>query len=43
MEKFHPHIHALVSDELFRKSQTFYVAPKGDILPLQEIFRARVG
>ena len=42
MEKFHPHIHALVSDGLFRKSGTFYVMPKVELEPLEEIFRAKV-
>lgn len=32
MEKFPPHIHALVSDGLFRKSQTFWGALKVGIL-----------
>ena len=42
MEKYHPHLHALVSDGLFRKSGTFYVMPKTDLAPLEEIFRAKV-
>jgi len=42
MEKFHPHLHALVSDGLFRKSGTFYVMPKADLGPCEEIFRAKV-
>ena len=42
MQKYHPHLHALVSDGLFRKSGTFYVMPKADLAPLEEIFRAKV-
>ena len=42
MQKYHPHLHALVSDGLFRKSGTFYVMPKADLTPLEEIFRAKV-
>ena len=42
MEKFHPHLHAMVSDGLFRKSGVFYVMPKVDLEPLEEIFRAKV-
>ena len=42
MEKFHPHLHAFVSDGLFRKSGVFYVMPKVDLGPLEEIFRAKV-
>jgi len=42
MEKFHPHLHTMVSDGLFRKSGTFYVMPKVDLEPLEEIFRAKV-
>ena len=41
-EKFHPHIHAIVADGLFRKTGTFYVMPDVDLKPLEEIFRAKV-
>jgi hypothetical protein len=41
-EKFHPHIHAIVSDGLFAKTATFYVMPEVDLKPLEEIFRANV-
>lgn len=41
-EKFHPHIHAIVSDGLFAKNQTFYVMPRVDVRPLEQIFRAEV-
>jgi len=36
------HLHAFVSDGLFRKSGVFYVMPKVDLGPLEEIFRAKV-
>ncbi len=42
MQKYHPHLHALVSDGLFRKSGAFYVMPKADLTHLEEIFRAKV-
>ncbi len=32
-EKFHPHIHAIVSDGLFRETGTFYVMPDVDLKP----------
>lgn len=41
-EKFHPHLHAIAADGLFRKSGTFYVMPDVDLKPLEEIFRAKV-
>ncbi len=41
-EKFHPHIHAIVSDGLFRETGTFYVMPEIDLKPLEDIFRASV-
>ncbi len=40
--KWHPHIHAIVADGLFRKSGVFHVMPKTDVLPLTELFRAAV-
>jgi len=40
--KFHPHLHALVTDSLFLESGYFYVMPKVDLHPLREIFRAHV-
>ena len=42
MEKFHPHLHAIVSNGLFRKSGTFYVMPKVDLAPLTQLFRVTV-
>ena len=41
-EKFHPHIHAIVSDGFFLKTGAFYVMPDVDLKPLEEIFRAKV-
>lgn len=41
-DRFHPHLHCLVSDGPFTKSGTFYVMPKGDLKSLEEIFRAKV-
>ncbi|GJQ60398.1 MAG: hypothetical protein D8M57_01750 [Candidatus Scalindua sp. AMX11] len=41
-EKFHPHIHAIVSDGLFRETGSFYVMPDVDLKPLEDIFRASV-
>ncbi len=41
-EKLHPHIHALVSDGLFRETGTFYVMPKVDLEALEDIFRANI-
>ncbi len=41
-EKFHPHIHAIVSDGLFLKTGAFYVMPDADLKPLEEMFRAKV-
>ncbi|MBW1714910.1 MAG: hypothetical protein JRJ77_03660, partial [Deltaproteobacteria bacterium] len=35
-EKFHPHIHAIVSDGLFARTGTFYVMPGVDLKPLEE-------
>ena len=40
--KWHPHIHSIVADGLFRRSGVFYVMPKLDITPLAELFRAGV-
>ena len=41
-EKFHPHIHAIVADGLFRKTGTFYVMPDVDLKPLEEIFHQKI-
>ncbi len=35
-EKFHPHLHAIVSDGLFARTGTFYVMPGVDLKPLEE-------
>jgi hypothetical protein len=41
-DKFHPHLHAIITDGLFNKKGTFYVMPKADLRSLEEIFRAGV-
>ena len=41
-EKYHPHLHAIVTDGLFTERGTFYVMPKVDSKPLEDIFRARI-
>lgn len=41
-EKFHPHLHAIATDGLFNKNGTFYVMPKTELKPLEELFRASV-
>src|SRR3989337_4039968 len=40
-EKFHTHIHAIVSDGLFLKTGAFYVMPDVDLAPLEEIFSGK--
>jgi ribosomal protein S27E len=41
--RWHPHLHAIVSDGLYMESGYFFVMPKNvDLQPLKEIFRARV-
>ena len=40
--RFHPHIHAIVSDGLFSKTGTLYVMPEVDLKPIEEMFRASV-
>ena len=39
--RFHPHLHAIAPDGLFRPSGTFYVLHKSD-RQLEEIFRSRI-
>ena len=41
-DKYHPHIHALVSNGLFTKKGMFYVTPDVDTKPLLEIFQAKL-
>ena len=41
-EKFHPHLHAIVSDGLFKDTGTFYVMRDIELKPLEELFRAEV-
>ena len=40
--RFHPHLHAIVADGLFRKSGSFYVLPRCEMKQLEEIFRSRI-
>jgi len=41
--RWHPHIHVLVADGLFRKNGLFYVMPRAaELRPLKELFRAEV-
>lgn len=41
-DKFHPHVHLIVNDGLFRDTGTFYVMRDVDLKPLEEIFKATV-
>jgi hypothetical protein len=41
-DKFHPHLHAIVTDGLFNKNGKFYVMAKAKLKPLKEIFRAEI-
>jgi len=41
-DKFHPHLHAIVTDGLFRDTGTFYVMRDVDLSPLENLFRAEV-
>lgn len=40
--KWHPHIHSIVADGLFRRSGVFHIMPRISIKPLAELFRAKV-
>lgn len=40
--RWHPHLHAQVTDGLFWESDYFFVMPKIDIRPLTELFRTYV-
>ncbi len=40
--KWHPHLHALATDGLFKNTGTFYVMRDVDLKPLEELFRAEV-
>jgi len=40
--KWHPHIHSITADGLFRSNGVFYVMPKVSIKPLAELFRTEV-
>jgi hypothetical protein len=39
---FHPHLHALVADGLFRRDGSFQLLPDAPLQPLEELFRAKV-
>ena len=39
---FHPHLHALVADGLITRDGLFHVMPDVSLVPLEELFRARV-
>ncbi len=41
-DKFHPHVHAIVTDGLFNGNALFYVMRETDLKPLEELFRAEV-
>ncbi len=40
--RWHPHVHVLLADGLFRENGVFYVMPKVDLAPLAELFRANI-
>ena len=40
--RYHPHLHVLATDGLFRDTGTFYVMKDVDLKPLEELFRAEV-
>ncbi len=40
--KWHPHIHSIVADGLFRRSGVFHVMPRVSTKPLAELFRANL-
>jgi hypothetical protein len=40
--RFHPHLHAIVADGLFRPNGTSYCLPKKDLKELEQIFRSKV-
>ena len=39
--RFHPHLHAIIADGLFRPNGTFYCLPRTELKALEEIFRSR--
>jgi len=41
-DKFHPHVHAIVTDGLFNGNGLFYVMRETDLKPLEDLFRAEV-
>ena len=40
--KWHPHIHSITADGLFRANGVFHVMPRVDTKPLAELFRAEI-
>jgi hypothetical protein len=40
--RFHPHLHLVAAEGLFRKNGVFHVAPRAPTQPLEDLFRARV-
>ncbi len=40
--KGHPHLHAIVTDGLFKDTGTFYMMKDVDLKPLEELFRAEL-
>ena len=40
--KYHPHLHVLATDGLFRDTGTFYVMKEVDLKPLEALFRAEL-
>ena len=40
--KFHPHLHVLSTNGLFKDTGTFYMRKNVDLKPLEEIFRAEL-
>ena len=41
-ERWHPHLHVLSTDGLFRDTGTFYVMKDVDLKPLEDLFRAEI-
>jgi hypothetical protein len=40
--RFHPHLHAIVADGLFRRGGSFYVLPRCEMKQLEKIFRSSI-
>ncbi|MFQ5561531.1 MAG: transposase, partial [Nitrospinota bacterium] len=41
-EKFHPHLHIISTDGLFKKNGLSYVMPRRSLRPLKRLFQAEV-